>query len=77
MFGSVAGALVVGLGGALSPAGRALAEGPRPEQLRILSPEEAALYDRGCDVLAPGAADASVSRYLGKQLQHPSQNHCS
>jgi len=68
---SVSGALVLGLGGALSPAGRARAEGAPPAQLRVLSRDEAALYDAWCDVLAPGAAAAGVSRYLDKQLAAP------
>jgi hypothetical protein len=71
VLGSVSGALVLGLGGALSPAGRACAEGPPPTRLRVLGRDEAALYDAWCDVLAPGAAAAGVSRYLDRQLAAP------
>lgn len=71
VLGSVSSALALGLSGALSPAGRARAEGAPPVRLRVFSPDEAALYDAWCDVLAPGAAAAGVSRYLDKQLAAP------
>jgi len=71
VLGSVSGALVLGLGGALSPAGRARADGAPPAHLAVLTREEGALYDAWCEVLAPGAAEAGVSRYLDKQLAAP------
>lgn len=64
-------ALVLGMGGALSPAGRARAEGAPPGHLSVLSRDEAVLYDAWCDVLVPGAAEAGVSRYLDTQLAAP------
>jgi len=68
---SVSGALVLGLGGTLAPAGRACAGGAPPDQLRVLGRDEAALYDAWCEVLVPGAAKAGVSRYLDQQLAAP------
>lgn len=68
---SVSGALVLGLGGTLGPTGRTGAEPAPTQQLRVLGPGEAALYDAWCDVLVPGAAAAGASHYLDTQLATP------
>jgi hypothetical protein len=65
---------MLGLGGVLSPAGRAMAEGPPPATLRVFDPYEAELYGAWCDVLAPGAAEAGVARYVDKQLAVPTSD---
>ena len=70
-MGSVGSALALGLGSGLSLAGRALAQGPPPPELRVLGADEASLYGAWCDVLAPGAAEAGVARFVDDQLARP------
>lgn len=67
-MGSVGSAIALGLGSGSSPAGGALVQGPPPLELRVLDEDESALYGAWCDVLAPGAAEAGVARYVDKQL---------
>lgn len=73
--GSVAAAVALGLWPVPSPAGEALrraGRNPRPPTgLAVLTAHEAAIYDAWCDQLAPGAAEAGVSRYLDAQLAAP------
>lgn len=72
---SLAAAIALGLWPVVSPAGEALnrqGRHPRPPaELAVLTADEAAIYDAWCDQLAPGAADAGVSRYLDAQLAAP------
>jgi hypothetical protein len=69
---SMAKALALGLWPVLSPAGAALNRGGkkpgRSSELRVLTTNEATVYDAWCDQLAPGAAQAGASRYLDAQL---------
>jgi len=55
-----AGTAVLGAASGLSPAGFALAEGPRPRRLRVFSIAQTKTYAAWWDVLAVGAARAGV-----------------
>jgi Gluconate 2-dehydrogenase subunit 3 len=72
---SAAAAVAVGLwlvpscAGGVS--GRAGKKSLPTDGLRVLTADEAAAYDAWCDRLAPGAAEAGVSRYLDAQLAAP------
>jgi hypothetical protein len=72
---SVAVAVALGLWPVPSPAGEVLHRAgskPRPPtELGVLTADEAAVYAAWCDQLAPGAAEAGVSRYLDAQLAAP------
>jgi len=72
---SVAAALALGLWPVSSPAGEALKRAGRnprpPTEPRVLTVQEAAVYDAWCNQLAPGAGEAGVSRYLDAQLATP------
>lgn len=75
MRSSVAAAVALGCWPVPSPAGEALYRAggkPRPPtEPRVLTVHEATVYDAWCDQLAPGAAEAGVSRYLDAQLAAP------
>lgn len=69
---AMATAVALGLWPLLSPAAAAARHdgnkpGP-PNELEVLTADEAAVYDAWCDQLAPGAAQAGASRYLDAQL---------
>ncbi len=68
---SMASAVALGLWPVLSVSEALGHDGSKsgpPTQLRVLTTDEAAVYDAWCDQLARGAAQAGASRYLDAQL---------
>jgi len=65
------GTAVLGAASSLSPAGLALAKGPRPGRLRVFSAAQAKTYAAWCEVLAIGAAGAGVAFFVDKYLAEP------
>lgn len=73
VIGSFATAVALGGWAARSVAKEtsAASDGQASFQPKVLTPEEAAIYDAWCDQLAPGAAAAGVARYVDDQLAAP------
>ncbi len=66
---TTSGAVALGVFGA---GGLACSSGDEPSaDLQVLSQHQAATYDAWCDVLAVGAADVGVARYLDHYLAAP------
>lgn len=61
-------ATAVGAAVGCSPAGLALAQGSRPQQLRVFSESQAETYAAWCNILAIGAAEAGVAFFVDKYL---------
>jgi hypothetical protein len=64
-----AAALVASLGN--SPAGLAAAHGNRPQRLRVFSESQAKTYAAWCEILAIGASEAGVAKFVDKYLAEP------
>jgi Gluconate 2-dehydrogenase subunit 3 len=65
------GVAALGVGGCVSAAGLAAADGRPPSRLRAFDKAQAATYGAWCDVLAIGAARAGVAFFVDKYLAEP------